>query len=118
MRNPTWISCRLPRACRIRAFGLQEQDLFMPRSVILTLFTVVASLAGCGRNDTGEPPVRVPADPMVLIPAGVFTMGDGDGRADENPHAVAVSAFYLDRYPVTQEMYEKVTGINPSKHKG
>jgi formylglycine-generating enzyme required for sulfatase activity/Tol biopolymer transport system component len=90
----------------------------MQRSAILTLFTVIAGLAGCGKNDTGESSVKGSAAPTVLIPAGVFTMGDGAGRADENPHAVAVSAFYLDQYPVTQETYEKVMGINPSKHKG
>ena len=55
---------------------------------------------------------------MVLIPAGTFTMGDGAGRPDETPHTVSVSSFYLDRYPVTQELYEKVMGVNPSKHKG
>ena len=55
---------------------------------------------------------------MVLIPAGTFTMGDGAGRPDETPHTVSVSAFYLDKYPVTQELYEKVMGVNPSKQQG
>ena len=54
---------------------------------------------------------------MVLIPAGTFTMGDGAGRPDETPHTVSVSSFYLDKYPVTQELYEKVMGVNPSKQK-
>jgi formylglycine-generating enzyme required for sulfatase activity len=55
---------------------------------------------------------------MVLIPAGTFIMGDGAGRPDEPPHTVSVAAFYLDKYPVTQELYEQVMGVNPSKHKG
>jgi formylglycine-generating enzyme len=54
---------------------------------------------------------------LLLIPAGTFTMGDSAGRPDETPHAVAVSAFYLDKFPVTQEIYEKVMGVNPSKRK-
>ena len=54
---------------------------------------------------------------MVLIPAGTFTMGDVGGRPDERPHEVAVSAFYLDKVPVTQELYEKVMGVNPAKRK-
>jgi formylglycine-generating enzyme required for sulfatase activity len=54
---------------------------------------------------------------MVLIPAGSFTMGDGSGRPDETPHRVSISAFYLDKYAVTQELYEKVMGVNPSKRK-
>jgi formylglycine-generating enzyme required for sulfatase activity len=55
---------------------------------------------------------------MVLIPAGTFTMGDGGGRPDETPHTVSLAAFYIDAAPVTQEFYEKVMGVNPSKHKG
>jgi formylglycine-generating enzyme required for sulfatase activity len=54
---------------------------------------------------------------MVLIPGGEFVMGDAGGRADETPHAVKVGPFYMDRYPVTQEIYEKVMGSNPSKRK-
>jgi sulfatase modifying factor 1 len=54
---------------------------------------------------------------MALIPAGTFVMGDSAGRSDETPHTVTVSAFYLDRTPVTQEMYEKLMGANPSKRR-
>src|SRR5439155_19709478 len=63
------------------------------------------------------PAGEVSAAAMVLIPAGTFIMGDGTGRPDEAPHRVAVSAFYLDTVPVTQERYEKVMGVNPSKRK-
>ena len=45
-------------------------------------------------------------DGMVLIPAGSFEMGDsvGDGYSDELPvHSVYVSAFYMDRYEVTND---------------
>ena len=55
---------------------------------------------------------------MVVVPAGTFTMGDGGGRPDETPHAVSVGSFYLDTNPVTQELYEKVMGVNPSKRRG
>jgi formylglycine-generating enzyme required for sulfatase activity/Tol biopolymer transport system component len=54
---------------------------------------------------------------MVLIPGGTFTMGDGSGRPDEAPHAVSASSFYLDKHTVTQELYEKIMGVNPSKRK-
>jgi len=90
----------------------------MARSVIKALVAVVALVAGCARNDPGGPLVNGPADLMLLIPAGTFTMGDGAGRRDETPHSVSVNSFYLDKYPVTQELYEKVMGVNPSKHKG
>ena len=44
---------------------------------------------------------------MVLIPAGPFVMGSGDeGEFDEKPqHNVFVSAFYMDKYEVTNEAY-------------
>lgn len=48
--------------------------------------------------------------PMVLIPAGYFTMGSpkGKGEKDEHPaHRVWVSAFYMDRYLVTFDQYDK-----------
>jgi formylglycine-generating enzyme required for sulfatase activity len=54
---------------------------------------------------------------MVLIPAGSLTMGDASGRPDEPPHTVSISAFYLDKCAVTQELYEKIMGVNPAKRK-
>ena len=42
------------------------------------------------------------ADPMVVVPAGPFTMGRDDGPADERPaHRVALPTFLIDRLPVT-----------------
>jgi formylglycine-generating enzyme required for sulfatase activity len=55
---------------------------------------------------------------MVLVPDGEFIMGDINGRPDETPHLEWVPSFYIDRYPVTQELYEHIMGVNPSKRKG
>ena len=46
--------------------------------------------------------------PMVLIPAGEFTMGnDVSGDAISRPaHQVNVDAFYIDKFEVTNEMYD------------
>ena len=57
-------------------------------------------------------PVVVPAN-MALIPAGEFQMGDalgGDGRdiSDAPVHTVYVSAFYMDKYPVTKALWDDV----------
>ena len=47
-----------------------------------------------------------PPEGMVLGPAGEFLMGSDSGNADERPaHRVRVSAFYLDRYEVTNEQF-------------
>lgn len=48
---------------------------------------------------------------MVLIPAGPFQMGDvfAEGEPDEFPvHAVTVSAFHMDQYPVTKALWDEV----------
>ncbi len=52
-----------------------------------------------------------PPSGMVLIPAGSFTMGDcmGDGYPDELPlHTAYVSAFYMDQYLVTSNLWLSV----------
>jgi formylglycine-generating enzyme required for sulfatase activity len=53
---------------------------------------------------------------FVLIPAGSFTMGSNDVRADEQPvHRVTISeAFYMGKYEVTQAQWHAVMGNNPS----
>jgi formylglycine-generating enzyme required for sulfatase activity len=96
-----------------------------------TILVMWAMAAGCARHDMAtvppgqnDVPDLVVAQPrsggeMVLLPAGSFTMGDDRGSADEKPpHTARVSSFYMDRYPVTQELYEKIMGTNPSKKKG
>jgi len=56
---------------------------------------------------------------MIRIPGGTFQMGeDLVGTDDVKPvHAVTLSAFSMSKYPVTQEQYEAVMGMNPSEFK-
>jgi hypothetical protein len=61
--------------------------------------------AGPAMNITGKD-----GAPMVLIPAGEFWIGspDGEGDKDEHPrHKVALSAFYLDKYEVTNRFFHQ-----------
>jgi len=59
---------------------------------------------------------------MLLIPPGEFVMGksrgDDDARDNELPsHEVKLTkAFYLGRYEVTQQQYERVMKLNPSSN--
>jgi formylglycine-generating enzyme required for sulfatase activity len=61
---------------------------------------------------------------FVLIPAGTFMMGspDSDTEAHDNEkpaHRVTIShPFYLGKYPVTQEQWERVMGAHPSQFTG
>jgi iron(II)-dependent oxidoreductase len=60
-----------------------------------------------------RPPVKPTKGPkevpgMVYVPAGEYIMGSEWGEPDELPrHIVRVDAFYLDKYEVTNEAYEK-----------
>ena len=59
--------------------------------------------------------VAVPEE-MVLIPSGDFQMGNSDENANirETPvHIVNTDAFYIDKYPVTNEQYKAFTDANP-----
>jgi formylglycine-generating enzyme required for sulfatase activity len=94
------------------------------------LLIVVGVAAGCARQNSGRPAdqaANVEALPtlqpksggeMILLPGGSFTMGDSSGRPDETPHEVSLHPFYLDKATVTQELYTKVMGVNPSKRRG
>jgi formylglycine-generating enzyme required for sulfatase activity len=54
---------------------------------------------------------------LVLIPAGDFMM-EPDG-SNYDIHKIIISkSFYMGKYEVTQEQYEKVMGTNPSHFKG
>jgi len=55
---------------------------------------------------------------MFQIPSGWFIMGDKEGDVDEVPHKVYIDSFYIDKYLVTQEEYEKVMGENIARWKG
>jgi len=54
---------------------------------------------------------------MVQIPGGKFIMGDKE-EVDAPPHEVVVSAFLMDAHLVTQELFQKFMGTNPSRWKG
>jgi len=46
--------------------------------------------------------------PMVLVPAGEFTMGSDEGDDDEQPiHHVVLDSFYLDTFEVTNGRFAK-----------
>ena len=57
---------------------------------------------------------------MVLIPAGVFTMGspiyEPERRSNEGPqHSVALRSFFISAWPVTQSQWAAVVAQRPNK---
>jgi formylglycine-generating enzyme required for sulfatase activity len=92
------------------------------KTIASLLATTLVLLAGCGQEN------KEPIDSkgvktacgmvMALAPAGEFIMGANDGPIDAKPaHAVKVDAFLMDRHEITQEVYAKVMGKNPSRQK-
>ena len=106
----------------------------IPRAKILTVAMVLgllgAGLGGCGSPAPPQPAKELALDlgggvklELVLIPAGKFMMGSPESEKDrskgERQQEVTISqAYYMGKYVVTQEQYEKVMGANPSNFKG
>jgi len=89
---------------------------------------LLLALAACDRHDHTKAAPPAPAlrfeiracptgGEMLLLPGGEFTLGSASGRPDEAPRAAKVDAFWIDRTEVTQELYQRVVGANPSKKK-
>ena len=54
---------------------------------------------------------------MIWCPPGSFIMGPGGEGAPAHP-VILTQGFYLGKYELTQEQYQKLMGTNPSKFKG
>lgn len=55
--------------------------------------------------------------PMVKVKGGTFTMGSADPEDDDcPPHKVTVGDFYIGQFEVSQELWKKVMGNNPSEY--
>lgn len=86
--------------------------------ILFVLLLAINSPALAARQPPGTVTTATGVE-MVLIPAGSFIMGDDNGQDDEKPqHQVFISAFYMDKYEVTQLDYLRITGTNPSKFGG
>ncbi|HVY71582.1 MAG TPA: SUMF1/EgtB/PvdO family nonheme iron enzyme [Verrucomicrobiae bacterium] len=114
-------------------------SVFSKRAVNpLLVFSALLALARCGEQPketkaaptASEPGAHASAAPanrtiktasgmeMVLVPAGEFVMGVIEGPIDAKPaHTVKVDAVLMDQYEMTQEIFEKLTGKNPSRQK-
>jgi formylglycine-generating enzyme required for sulfatase activity len=51
---------------------------------------------------------KIDGKEMIYIPSGKFLMGSDEGVGNEAPtHTLRLDAFYIDRYPVTNEEYKR-----------
>jgi formylglycine-generating enzyme required for sulfatase activity len=76
-------------------------------------------------DETPPPESGGPAKPyretITWIKGASFVMGSKpiDGAIDETPqHHVTIQGFFMDKYEVTKNDYERVMGVNPTGSKG
>ncbi len=120
--NPEWEKMEAEHKKREEELRKKEEELqarervvVQERKVDMVKTTVVenSSISKTYTNSLGME--------FVLIPAGEFLMGafpqDKNAGDDEKPqHKVRITkAFYMGKYPVTQEEWEKVMGNNSSE---
>ncbi|HZL37505.1 MAG TPA: SUMF1/EgtB/PvdO family nonheme iron enzyme [Tepidisphaeraceae bacterium] len=99
----------------------------MRKAAKISIFIAAVSLAllagckdhtGSANPDTAAAPQAVVTQSgieMISLPGGQFTMGTSDGNPDEGPpHLVRVSAFLMDTFEVTHELFAKVQLPDPS----
>jgi sulfatase modifying factor 1 len=67
------------------------------------------------------------SESMVFVKGGVFVIGNSRDKdegyshrmfRDKPAHQVTVNDFYISRHEITQDLFEKVVGTNPSRFKG
>ncbi len=57
------------------------------------------------------------AYPMIKVEGGTFIMGTNDTDEDDcTPHNVTLSDFYIGQFEVSQGLWEKIMGSNPSEY--
>ena len=82
-----------------------------PPISILALAIIGTLISGCKREKPVEHNtftiVTKSGIEMVSIPGGQFTMGSADTPEESPPHKVTVTAFLMDKYPVTHDLFEK-----------
>src|SRR5205814_5584471 len=117
---------RVPISCDCLAYFIMTRFFAVTAAVALVC-------SGCEKQDTsngnsaksatpehganGSPPREMATKlaAMVYVPEGDFIMGDDHGNPDEAPaHKVKLSAFWMDKYEVTHEMFTKVQLPDPS----
>jgi formylglycine-generating enzyme required for sulfatase activity len=101
-----------------RPFGHFERMCMCARSVWdavarqqaskLLAFDPTARLELAGASPAAPTPGPAEVPGMVYVPAGEFVMGSEWGEWDEEPrHIVFLDAFYIDKYEITNEEYQR-----------
>jgi sulfatase modifying factor 1 len=99
-----------------RAATLVKGGIILPAAEIAPRPTFIANLTQVAKLNHWEPVVDKAYQEqygveMVQVPAGSFVMGSSNSGPDEQPaHEVILSSFWIDRYEVTNEQFERLGG--------
>jgi sulfatase modifying factor 1 len=79
---------------------------------VLILILLICCLSGCAEKravvKTTPPEDKSSLNNMVFIPSGVFIMGSDKGSPYEGPpRKVYLDGYYIDRYEVTNSLYQR-----------
>ena len=84
------------------------------KSAFFAITLTLLYITNCAQGQV-DTTVFEPTMGMVLVVGGTFSMGSNDGLKNEGPmHMVTLKSFYLDKYEVSQALWQNVMGNNPS----
>ena len=73
----------------------------------------------CCLNSQAQSSSKIVEPTMMLVEGGSFKMGSNDSLKNEKPaHTVNLKTFYIDKYEVTQKLWQSVMSSNPSSFRG
>ena len=102
-----------------------KKVLLLPLLLLFTLLHLQTQAQALEKQGSTETKVYTNSIGMafILIPAGQFQMGaheSEDGSSKEKPHHMVIISkpFYMGKYEVTQDQWQKIMGNNQSLFRG
>ena len=84
------------------------------KNIFLIVLLIVANVVGNAQVEQ-DSTVFEPTMGLVFVAGGTFKMGDDNGLKNERPaHSITLKSFYIDKYEVSQALWQNVMGNNPS----
>ena len=116
MKTCRWMAAVTMAAGLMWTGGARAGDLTPPGALGSTMHTLeeIYQRLGVVESKLASAGLQQTSGGMVLIPAGNFVMGattnvGHESYSDEVPqHTVSVSAFYMDKYEVTSNLWREV----------
>ncbi len=94
---------------KVKAWGISIRKIFIQLFLAGMLFFLPFILFSHAEQKNKFPG-------MVLVPAGEFMMGSGQGLSDEKPpHKVFLDAYFMDAYEITNARFKKCVDAGACK---